>query len=522
VAIRWRIGIAGVLRGARLANLKGVIRVAGIVAATLTLLWAASAQALTLEQVGEFDQPIYVTSDPGDPDRLLVAEREGTIRLVEDGGPPSPFADLSGLVECGGGCQGERGLMSIALSPTFDSDGRVFAFYANDVDGALHVVELESTDPGHDEASFDRDVLTIPHPGQTNHNGGQLQFGPEGDLFASTGDGGGQNSVLEHAQELGDPLGKILRIDPDSSGEFDVWSLGLRNPFRFSFDRATSDMVIGDVGQGAREEIDFAPSPLSGVLAGGQGLNYGWNCREGLLPGPATEPECATLPPSAFADPVFDYPQSPDPDFGGERCAITGGYVVRDPGLGRLYGNYVYADYCAGAIRSLRLPAKGGEAASGECSLGLKVDNPVSFGEDAAGQLYVVEQDGPIYRFEGLPPANCPVPLPQPPPRAGPNLAPTFIGIKAQRRRVERGRTAVLTVWVSPCQGRRGDTVALLRNGRRNGAKFLSRACTARFLRRVHRNTAFTAATFADQEYAAGDSRHLRIRIVPRHRARPR
>jgi Glucose / Sorbosone dehydrogenase len=498
--------------------------VAGIVAATLVLLvGAGSAQALTLDQVGDFDQPIYVASDPGDADRLLVAEREGTIQLVENGGPPSQFADISGLVDCEGSCQGERGLMSIAVSPTFGSDGEVFAFYANDLDGALHVVELVSSDPGHDEAAFERNVLTVPHPGQTNHNGGQLQFGPEGELFVSTGDGGGQNSALEKAQDPGDPLGKILRVDPDSTDEFDVWSLGLRNPFRFSFDRVTSDMVIGDVGQAAREEIDFAPSPLSGIVAGGENDNYGWNCREGLLPGPATEPECATLPASAFVDPVFEYSQSPDPDLGGERCAVTGGYVVRDPGLGGLYGNYVYADYCAGVIRSLRLPANRGEMATGDCSLGLTVDGPISFGEDAAGRLYVVAQGGPVYRLEGPPPPGCPVPLSGPqPPQAGPDLAPTFIGIKAQRRRVERGRTAVLTVWVSPCQGRKGDLVALHRNGRRNGAKFLSRACTARFLRRVHRNTVFTATTFADQEYEAGDSRRLRIRVVPRRPDRRR
>ncbi len=506
-----------------------MIRAAGIVAATLTVLaGAGSAQALTLEQVGSFADPIYVTSDPGDADRLLVAEREGTIRLVENGGAPTLFADLSGEIDCAGSCEGERGLMSIALSPTFAADGRVFAFYANDVDGELHVAELVSEDPGHDEAAIGtlEPVLEIEHSEAANHNGGQLQFGPEGNLFVSTGDGGGVNGQFQHAQEAGDPLGKILRVDPDDPAlpnSYDVWSLGLRNPFRFSFDRVTSAMTIGDVGQGAREEIDFAPSPLSGIVAGGENDNYGWNCREGLLPGPATEPECATLPSSAFVDPVFEYSQSPDPDLGGERCAVIGGYVARDTGLGALYGNYVYTDLCSGVIRSLRLPANGGEAAAGDCSLGIRADRPVSFGEDAAGQLYVVEQDGPVYRIEGQPPATCPVPVPPPkPPQAGPGPGPTFIGIKAQRRRVERGKTAVLTVFVSPCQGRKGDLVALHRNGRRNGAKYLSRACTARFLRRVHRNTVFTAATFADEEYQAGDSRKLRVKVKPRRPDRRR
>jgi len=496
-----------------------VIRAAGTLAVFFALLGAGSAQALTLQPVGSFDQPIYVTSDPGDAGRLLVAEREGTIQLVE-GGVQSEFADLSAKVQCNLACQGagERGLMSIALSPSFDGDGRVFAFYANGADGALHVVELLSADPGHDEAVFNDDLLTIPHPEKANHNGGQLQFGPEGELFVSTGDGGGQNDEpVFDAQNPASLLGKILRLDPDDPSPPEVWSLGLRNPFRFSFDRLTGDMTIGDVGQSAREEIDFAPSPSPGFLAGGKGFNYGWNCREGLLPGPGTDPQCAALPLSAFVNPVFDYPQSPDPDLGGERCAITGGYVVRDPGLGRLYGNYIYADHCAGVLRSLRLPAKGGELASGECSLGLRVDSPVSFGEDAAGQVYVVEQGGTVSRLEGLPPAGCPVPLPQEV-LAGPRLAPTFIGIKAQRRRVERGKTAVLTVWVSPCQGRKGDVVALQRNGHRNGSKFLSRACTARFLRRVYRNTVFGAVTYADEAYLAGDSRQLRVKVKPRRR----
>ena len=374
---------------------------AGIAAllAVLALLAPSSAGALTLDPVGDFDQPVYVTSDPSDAGRLFVAEREGTIQLVENGSV-TEFADLGGEVGCAGSCQGERGLMSIALSPGFETDGRLFAFYANDVDGTLHVGELVSTDPGHDEAAFAGSLFSIPHPGGDNHNGGQLQFGPEGDLYVSTGDGGGANDQFHNAQDPGSLLGKILRVDVDAPAPA-VWSLGLRNPFRFSFDRLSGDMVIGDVGQGAREEIDFAPSPLPGLLAGGEGFNYGWNCREGFLPGPGTDPECATLPPSALVDPVFDYPQSPDPDLGGERCAVIGGYVVRDPGLGALYGNYVYSDLCSGAIRSLRLPAKRGELASGDCSLGLEADSPVSFGEDAAGRIYVVEQGGDVYRLRG-------------------------------------------------------------------------------------------------------------------------
>jgi len=502
--------------------LKGVRRAAGIVAAAVALLLAGTsgAQALTLQPVGSFDQPTFVTSDPADASRLFVVEREGAIQLVE-GGTVTEFVDLSSLVSC---CEGERGLLSIALDPQFDSNGRLYAHYTGEEDpGELHVAEL-TANPGNKTASLaslKQLIAPIEHSEDDTHNGGQLQFGPDGFLYASTGDGGGSNDVFEHAQDPGDPLGKILRIDPDAAKPvaYDVWSLGLRNPYRFSFDAIRGDMVIADVGQGAREEIDFAPSPFFGVV-GGQNANYGWNCREGLLPGAAPDPECATPPLGGFVDPVFDYPHSPDPDLGGSRCSITGGYVVRDPSLGELYGHYVYADYCAGVLRTLQLPAIAGGRASGDCALGLKLDHPVSFGEDALHQLYVAEQDGAVYRFEGLPSASCPLPRPRPlpQPEAEPPRKPTFVGIKAQRRRVERGKAAVLTVFVSPCQGRKGDVVALLRNGRRNGAKFLSRACTARFLRRVYRGTSFAASTHQEDEFLSGESRHLRIRLAPRRR----
>lgn len=488
------------------------------------LLGASNAQALTLEPVGSFDQPTYVTSDPGDAGRLFVVEREGTIQLIEDG-VESEFADLSSEVEC---CISERGLLSIALDPDFDANGRLYAFYTGKEEpGELHVDELVSTDPGHKSASFEKKLLTIAHPGFANHNGGQLQFGPEGDLFVSIGDGGGTNDPGDNAQDLASPLGKLLRVDPDDPNlpdSYEIWASGLRNPYRFSFDSLTSDMVIGDVGQGAREEIDFAPSPFPGVV-GGLGANYGWDCREGLLAGGGPSPACSLAPADAFTEPVFDYPHTPDPNLGGSsRCSVIGGYVVRDLALGALYGRYVYTDHCSGVLRTLKLPVSSSAPANGDCSLGLRVESPVSFGEDAIGQLYVVEQSGGVFRLEGLPPVDCPFIPPQPPlsPETGPRPDPTFVGITAQRRRVERGKAAVLTVWVSPCRERRGETVALLRNGNRNGSRFLSRACTARFLRRVHRNTTFSAITYANAEYLAGDSHPLKIKIKPRHPAQPR
>jgi len=499
-------------------------------------LLAATAQASTLQPIGSFDQPTYVTSDPGNANRLFVVERKGKIELVENG-IVSDFTNLSSVVACGTKCAGERGLMSIAPDPDFDKNGRLYVDYASEVEGKIHVDEL-TAEPNHQTAnpSTLKPLLEIAHSDTNTHNGGQLQFGPDGDLYVSTGDGGGTNDPLHHAQNLTSELGKILRIHPDPEGlapfytvpsdnpffgvsaDYEpIWSYGLRNPFRFSFDRLTGNMVIGDVGQGAREEVDFAPSPAPGVV-GGAGANYGWNCREGLIPGLGEpDPQCSIPPEGGFVEPVFDYPHTPDPDLGGEgRCAIIGGYVVRDPGLGALYGHYLYADLCTGAIRSLQLPAESGETATDDCWTGLNVPNPVSFGEDSARRIYVVSEAGPVYRLAGEPSSACPA-RPQPSPEATPVRPTPFVGIEPQRRRVERGKAALLTVWVSPCDKRKGQPVKLLRNGHANGSRFLSRACTARFLPRVRRDTTFTAAVPEDGEYLPAESRHLKIRIEHRH-----
>jgi glucose/arabinose dehydrogenase len=482
----------------------------GIFAAT-----AAGAQAATLQSIGSFSEPTYVTSDPGNPNRLFVVQRQGKILQVENGAV-SEFANLESVVS--NPIAGEEGLLSIALAPDFDSSGRLFAFYTNRTaplpDIQIGELRAEGRTAG---LSTLRNLLTIPHPNQGNHYGGQIQFGPEGMLFIGTGDGGGSDDEMHNAQDKTKLLGKILRIGVDPSGvlpytvpaanpfassananERLVFAYGLRNPFRFSFDRLEHDLVIGDVGQSAREEVDWAPAAANL----GVGRNYGWNCREGRLPGPATDPGCT--PGASFIEPAFDYPHA-DPGGGAAHgSAIIGGYVVRDPSLPELVGRYLYGDL-SGEIRSLALA----EAFSSDRSENLNVANLNSFGEDSCGRLYAVSGNGPVYRLAG-PTANTCAPAPPP---AVAQLAPSTVGIRAVTRRVKHNGRAQITVWVSPCAGRRGEPVRLLRGKAKLGSRRLDRACTARFLPRVSHKVSFSAEIRADSTYLAASSRPLGIHV---------
>jgi glucose/arabinose dehydrogenase len=480
-------------------------------------LCGGSAAALSLQQVGAgFDEPIYVTSAPADPDRLFVVERRGTIVEVENGARTA-FANISSLVSC---CEGERGLQSIALAPDFGQSGRFFVFYSGKEEpGEIHVAEMRTSGATAPSSSL-RNLLTIPHPGESNHYGGQLQFGPEGNLFVSTGDGGGENDEHHNAQSLGSPLGKILRLDPDPAGVMPytvpagnpfaaapapldtIWSYGLRNPFRFSFDRPGGGIFIGDVGQKLREEVDHAAAPGLGA-----GANYGWNCREGSLAETVPpEPGCAAA--TGFVDPIFEYPHA-DPGGGAYGCAVIGGYVARGPGLGDVYGRYVYGDLCVGEVRSFWPAAP----AATDRSEGAAVESLNSFGEDSCGRLYAVSGEGAVYRLLGPGGAACPG---APPP---PALEPSFVGIRAVTRRVKRNRRALITAWASPCNGRRGDPITLWRGRRKIGTRRLDRVCSARFRPRISRRAGFRATVKADETYVAAISRKLTIKI--KHR-RPR
>lgn len=495
--------------------------------AAAACLWAAAtaaAQAATLQEIGQFEAPTYVTSDPGNPERLFVAQRGGQIVTVE-GGTRTVFADLSPLVSEGE----EGGLLSVALAPDFDTSGRLYVDYTGTEEpGEIHVAELRASGSTAPLSSL-RNLLTIPHPGATDNYGGQLQLGPEGDLFVSTGDGGGSNDEHHNAQNLESGLGKILRIGPEpslaapyaytvpagnpfagtpESFKSIVWSYGLRNPLRFSFDRLTGSMYIGDAGQGKWEEVDEGPSPGLGA-----GANYGWNCMDGEEEGEEPlDPQCAEHAPEELVKPVFAYAREE-----GGRCAIVGGYVSRDPGLAGLYGRYLYGDRCTGELRSFN-PAS---QAATDRSEGLAVANLSSFGEDSCGRLYAVSGNGPVYRLTDPIPTECGTAAPQ----STPAQAFAFVGIKAHGRRVRHGKRALLTAWVWPCRGRKGQAVTLWRGRAHVATKRLDRACLVRFRPRISRVSSFRARTAEDPTYLSAVSRPLKIKIAHhkrRHRHRRR
>ncbi|HEX4719260.1 MAG TPA: PQQ-dependent sugar dehydrogenase [Thermoleophilaceae bacterium] len=316
-----------------------------------------------LRRIGTFQSPTYLTAPPGDERRLFVVEQAGTIREVRDGRKLSkPFLDMRSRVQAGG----ERGLLSMAFAPDYAKSGLYYVYYTGQ-DGDLHIQEFPTG----------RELIRIEHSTYTNHNGGQLQFGPDGRLYAGTGDGGGSGDPFRNAQNPTRLLGKILRFDAARRTP-QVWAIGLRNPWRYSFDRATGDVVIADVGQDKYEEVDF----VRGARL--HGKSFGWSKYEGrhTYYGGSV---------SNYVKPVIERSHSGD-----GYCSITGGYIVRDRTLKALYGRYVYGDYCQPELRWARLRA--GRATSGG-QLGLRVSALTSFGEDGRGRVYALSQNGPVYRL---------------------------------------------------------------------------------------------------------------------------
>ncbi len=535
----------------------------------------AAAAAATLEPVGSYVSPMFVTSDPHDPDRLFVVEQEGEIELTTPS-ETSTYLDIKSLVLSGG----ERGLLSAAFPADYDQTGLFYAFYTGKPEGNIHIDEFRASGNTVDPATR-RPVLTIDHAAFGNHNGGQLQFGPDGFLYIATGDGGGSGDELENAQDLTSLLGKILRIDPRQAGGSpytippgnpfgdEIWSYGLRNPWRFSFDRSTGDLLIGDVGQDAWEEVDYVPESAGW----GQGANFGWDCREGAH---EFEPAGCAGP---FTEPVFEYPNDPSGP-----SSVTGGYVVRDPAVADLFGRYVYADVYAGPVRSL-VPAT--PAATDDRGEGITVPNPSSFGEDACGRVYVASLGGEVSRFAGSASIDCltrSLSVQNTGIGAGsgrvtgpgidclgdcgqsffdgqrvrlfaqPDDGSRFVGwggacggtagcaltlfadqtvsaqferkfesglvIEAKRRRIRRGDRVRLELQAEPCPGRAGDEVAVSKRGRQHSFHVLDQDCSAHFRIRPRRTASFGAMLNTDELHEAGEATPVKIKVRRRRAGR--
>ena len=347
-----------------------------LLAATLSLAFAASAAGpaaaadLRLQKIGTFDQPVYLTSPPGATRTQVVVERYGLVKAVRNGRVShTPLLDIRSrvLVADRRETVDQRGLFSLAFAPDYGASGRFYVDYV-DRSGRLRVDEFRRGRRG------SRRVLDLG-PVATQHHGGQLQFGPDRRLYVSTG----MNDDPTTSQDPARPGGKILRIDPTAPGaRAEIYAYGLRNPWRFSFDRGTGSLLIGDVGDESAEEVNVLPP---GAPAGG---NFGWPAYEGVARRPGTPDVPGALPPAV------SYPHADG------MCSVTGGYVVRDRSLPALFGRYLYGDLCTGRLRSARLQ---GATLVDDRPLDTNGGYIVSFGEDAQGRLYAVSFAGDVSRL---------------------------------------------------------------------------------------------------------------------------
>jgi glucose/arabinose dehydrogenase len=333
---------------------------------------------LALETVATgLDTPVFAAAPPGEKNTLYVVEQTGQIRRVSTATGKvfdPPFLDISSKISTGG----ERGLLSMAFHPDYASNGLFYVNYT-DVEGDTRVEEYRAGAPGVAPTPV-RELLYVPQP-YANHNGGQLQFGPDGLLYVGMGDGGGGGDPEDRAQDLSSRLGKLLRLDVDqSSTKWEMIAYGLRNPWRFSFDRVNGNLWIGDVGQDSVEEIDFVGLPEIDVVH-----NFGWDVFEGSEPFEDKVP----APGANLVDPVVEYSH----DFG---CSVTGGYVYRGEKLRKQAGGrYFFGDYCSGRIWSVarwnREYTRRGHP--------FQVPGLTSFAEDADGELYLLSSDGTVHRL---------------------------------------------------------------------------------------------------------------------------
>jgi glucose/arabinose dehydrogenase len=391
--------------GAPVAVVPDPLKDCGVVA-------SPSVPALALSELASgLERPVYLTQPRGDSARLFVVEKPGRIRILRDGSlVAAPFLTVPGVSERGG----EMGLLGLAFHPQYSDNGRFYVYYST-LAGNSHLSRIaeyrvSAADPDLADAASARVLLEVSQP-QDNHNGGDLEFGLDGYLYVGLGDGGGggdQHGAIGNGQNLGTHLGKILRLDIDGSGAGpngnyavpagnlaregalpEIWSYGLRNPWRFSFDACTGSMYIADVGQGDLEELDVEP-------AGAGGRNYGWRLMEGdACFNPDTGCDSAA---QNLVLPVATYAR----DVG---RSITGGYVYRGPAIPSLRGTYLYADYTSSRFFALRMAPDGSVAQqqadiSDNINPGLGVQGITSFGQDGVGNVYVLTFGGGVYRID--------------------------------------------------------------------------------------------------------------------------
>ena len=354
----------------------------------------AGSTAIALQLVADqLSSPVFATHAGDGSGRLFVVEKTGTIAILKDGQrAAAPFLDISSLITDSGS---EQGLLGLAFHPKYKENGIFFVYYtASNGDNTLARYKVSSSPDAADPNSGV--VLFKQEDPAANHNGGMLAFGPDGYLYAGLGDGGGAGDTFGNAQNRNTLLGKLLRLDVDKGDPYsipadnpwpnggdarpEVWAYGLRNPWRFSFDRGTGDLYIGDVGQNQYEEIDMQPAGAQG------GTNYGWNTREAMHCFRTNS--CAS---DGMTDPVAEYSHD-------EGCSVTGGYVYRGAAMPGLVGTYLYSDYCSGTIWGLRRDAAGQWQQTELLSSGANVS---SFGEDQDGELYLVDLSGKLYRVVG-------------------------------------------------------------------------------------------------------------------------
>ena len=359
------------------------------------------ALSLKLDPVAStFSSPVFMVAVPGDNIRVFVVEQGGQIKIFDltTKSVRATFLNIgssgSNLISFGG----ERGLLGMAFDPFYNVNRRFYVYYT-DMNGniviARYLRDQNNADLADSNSAFV--LLTIPHPLAANHNGGMLAFGPDGCLYAGPGDGGGAGDPDQNGQNTNVRLGKLLRVDSSTGGACTlgttnpfsggggnplIWSLGLRNPWRFSFDRLTGDLYIADVGQDTREEVDISPA----ANGGGKGVNYGWNIMEGTL----CFPIGSACTQTGLTLPMIEYDHS-------QGCSIIGGYVYRGSAIPMLPGTYFYGDLCTGFVRSFRFV--GGQVTQqNEWPLLAPGGSITSFGEDAQGELYILTLAGGLFR----------------------------------------------------------------------------------------------------------------------------